>query len=395
MRLLTFLIICGLSVSCYGQFSNELLVKAQNGSVAAQMELAACYLEGNGVDLDESQALMWYEKAAENNNVDAMVACGDLLCAEYVQFFEPDYVRGMNWYRKAAAKGNKHAKQIVDNFATSHKEISHECQLKWLPCDDDIELYSTLKEHSNYISAEYQKNPTGAYYLAILAFGDKDYASVVKYLEEIYPFVMNEDSEIVDIFNIDRDYPHSFYIGASVLSLLGRCYEYGLGVDKNYLKAAEYYLSEFEYDAVGMPTTPKIRGAYCLKKAGKHDRFIEEANSQGISLISYYGRDFHYVPCLQLELAEMYRSGDGVQQDKKKALEVYETIVDLREGMIQIPCNIALQTSYEIGEAAYNAAIMYKNGEGCKADNYLYNQYFKIALQYGSENAWYDFKHNK
>lgn len=395
LRYFVSLLIIAASNSCFGQFSEVLLKQAENGIVTSQIELAKCYLEGNGIDQSQSEALKWYEKAAERNNVEAMVACGDLLCDEWNIDLEPDYVRGMNWYRKAASKGNKKAKEFIGNFTISKEEIYRECPFNWLPCDEDFDRYSFLKENEEHINKEYDnKSPIATYYLAILSYINKDYSSAVKYLTAIFPTVMNEDNYFEDIFDKEEEYniPIGATIGAKVFSLLGWCYEHGQGVEKNYAKAAEYYLSEFDYSAFGMSMIPRVRGAYCYKKAGLYENFIYEAKSQGISLVEGGYATKYNVPCLQLELAEMYKTGDGVIQNKKQALSIYESIVDKRKGLVDILFGWypEVRSYSDVGRAAYRASQMYKNGEGCNVDEEMAELYFEIALKYGDKNAWYE-----
>lgn len=393
-----FIVICLLSplssISCFGQYSESLLKKAEDGSILSQMELAKCYIDGNGIDQSQLEALKWYEKAANKNNIAAMVACGDLLCDEWNIDLEPDYVRGIAWYRKAASKGDQKAKEFLEKFKIVKEEISHECPFDWLPCDNELAMYSILKENEVLINKEHEnKNPIATYYLAILSYVNKEYSKTVNYLSEIYPLVMDENNFYEDILdNQKNNTPIGATIAAKVFSLLGWCYEHGQGVKMDYIKAAEYYLSEFDYSAFGMSMIPKVRGAYCFKKAGLYENFIDEANSQGIYTVGG-GYSTHYtVPCLQLELAEMYRTGDGVTKNLKKTLEIYESIVDKRKGVLDVVMGWypEIRSYPDIGRAAYRAYLMYKKGEGCQADEVMAKLYFEIALQYGDKNAWYE-----
>src|ERR1700722_4954193 len=46
----------------------KLQADAQNGTIKAELELAARYMTGNGVPQDASLAARWYEKAAQSGN---------------------------------------------------------------------------------------------------------------------------------------------------------------------------------------------------------------------------------------------------------------------------------------------------------------------------------------
>ena len=83
---LCFLILC-LKATCWGQiedwseydddnyevveYSDELLLRAQNGDPDAQYDLANCLADGLGIDADIEEALIWYKKSAEQGNEDA------------------------------------------------------------------------------------------------------------------------------------------------------------------------------------------------------------------------------------------------------------------------------------------------------------------------------------
>lgn len=395
-HIVTLIILIGFTAfSSLGQYNKSLVQKAENGMVSAQLELAKCYLEGNGVDQSQSEAVKWFELAAEKGNLEAMVACGELYCDEWNIDLEPDYVKGIKWYRKAAGKGNAKAKEFIENFKIIPEDINRDCPFDWLPCDEDIERYAFLKDNINIINDGYDnKNPIASYYMAIISYVDRDFSKTVNCLTEIYPIIMDEDNYFEDIFEQqDNGIPIGATIGAKVFSLLGWCYEHGQGVDRNHVKAAEYYLSEFDYSAFGMSMIPKVRGAYCYKKAGLIDKFIDEVNSQGIGFASGGGViDKYYVPCLKLELAEMYKTGDGVIKDINKALGIYESIVDQRKGTIDILMGWypEVRSYSDIGRAAYSASQMYRKGHGCKVDEEMADLYFEIAMKYGDKNAWYE-----
>lgn len=396
--LISIILLMITAVGSLAQNLDALLVKAKNGVVSAQIELAKCYLDGECVDQSQLQAVKWFEKAAEKGNLEAMVACGDLYCDEWNIDLEPDYVKGINWYRQAARKGNAKAKEFIVNFKIIQEDISRDCPFDWLPCDEDFERYTTFKDNINIINKGYDnKNPIASYYLAIMSYIDKDYAKAVNYLTEVYPLVINEDNYYEDIFDAqENSTPIGATIGVKVFSLLGWCYEHGQGVSKDYIKAAEYYLSEFDYSAFGMSMIPRVRGAFCYKKAGEIDKFVNEVSTQKVVFFGGgYSTDY-YVPCLKLELAEMYKTGDGVIKDEQKALSIYESIVDQRKETVNILMGWypEFRSYSDIGRAAYRAAQMYRKGQGCKMDEEMADLYFEIALKYGDKNAWYENQNN-
>jgi TPR repeat protein len=69
------------------------------------------YLNGQGVDQDNSKALEWYEKAATLGHAPSQYSLGYM----YHQGVgvATDLVRATFWYQKAADQGNEEAKEIL------------------------------------------------------------------------------------------------------------------------------------------------------------------------------------------------------------------------------------------------------------------------------------------
>lgn len=377
------------------KYSEALLKKAQQGNVEAQLELGRSHMEDPESGGGSKEALIWFEKAAAKNNLEAMLECARMYCDQENFDLEPDFIKGVAWYKKAAAKGNAEAKEFLKALTQRHDEEEIECPFLWLPCDDDLENYSYLKDNENIINKEHQNgNPIATYYLAVMAYVEKDFAKTIKLLEDIYPLVTNEDNEFHDFLLTDEYEKERLEnsIGTKVPSLLGWCYEYGQGADPNYEKAANYYLTDFDYTAFGIPMIPRVRGAYCYLKGGMTDKFIEQAEKQGVSLYDRTHGVMLKVPCLQFELARMYKTGNGVSENKAKALEIYETIVDNRESLQEFIWNLPEIRSYsDLARAAYNASKMYEKGEGCSKDETMKELYFDLALKFGDPNAWYEY----
>jgi TPR repeat protein len=81
------------------------------------VSLGVAYESGNGVGRSYAEAMRWYQKAAAQNNADAMIHVGAL-------YFEghgvhQDRNEALAWYRKAAAGGNQHAKDLLAQLGAS------------------------------------------------------------------------------------------------------------------------------------------------------------------------------------------------------------------------------------------------------------------------------------
>lgn len=80
---------------------------ADKGISDAQVNLAAMYAEGRGVELDALEAARWYRKAAEAGN---MIAQYNLALMYHLgQGISQDYGDAVHWYESAARQGDANA----------------------------------------------------------------------------------------------------------------------------------------------------------------------------------------------------------------------------------------------------------------------------------------------
>ena len=70
--------------------------------------LGYCYFNGKGVSKDESEAVRWYRKAAEQGDADAQANLG--YCYLHGKGVSKDEAEAVRWYRKAAEQGLEKAK---------------------------------------------------------------------------------------------------------------------------------------------------------------------------------------------------------------------------------------------------------------------------------------------
>lgn len=185
---------------------NTITSSAKKGYVIAQKELGHFYW----INLNSSESLYWYKKAAKSADVASMMQLGHLYRN---RFTIKGYENAIIWFEKAYKLGFKDAKiqlakAMFDLYysyskgkvPTSGKKVKKDKKkaLKW------------LKEAADY---GYGMSDLGIYYL-----DRKDYDSA------LYWFKKAIEKGDGDCF-----------------SNIGVMYEYGSGLLKNYSKAAEYY----------------------------------------------------------------------------------------------------------------------------------------------------------
>ena len=89
----------------------ELHKAAEQGNVDAQLALGDMYHNGEGGVLqDYKEAEKWYRKAAEQGYAEAQLTLGAM-------HFVQDYVQAHLWWSLAATQGNEHAIQARDLIA--------------------------------------------------------------------------------------------------------------------------------------------------------------------------------------------------------------------------------------------------------------------------------------
>lgn len=87
---------------------------AEQENSDAMNRIGILYANGAGVEQDYTKALEWYEKAAELGNDMAMNNLGVMYANGYG--VEQDYTKALEWYEKAAELGNEKAAEYIANL---------------------------------------------------------------------------------------------------------------------------------------------------------------------------------------------------------------------------------------------------------------------------------------
>jgi TPR repeat protein len=88
---------------------------AEQGNVAAQLNLSDMYYYGRGVTQGYAKAAKWFRKAAEQGHASAQTGLGFMY--HYGQGVTQDYVEAHKWWNIAASKGDANAAKYGDNVA--------------------------------------------------------------------------------------------------------------------------------------------------------------------------------------------------------------------------------------------------------------------------------------
>lgn len=95
----------------YAKAMQQYQKAAAQGNVQAEKNIAALYMNGQGVPKDYSEALKWDLKAAAQG--DAAAQCSVGLFYDMGLGLPQDYQEAMNWYLKAAKQGNALADNCI------------------------------------------------------------------------------------------------------------------------------------------------------------------------------------------------------------------------------------------------------------------------------------------
>jgi hypothetical protein len=108
--------------------------KAENGDSMAQMKLGICYLEGTGVDIDESEATRLFNQSAQQGNGEAQDYLGT--CYALGKGTDQNFVVAYAWLSMAIENGRLQAakarEMLVSQMSPSEIREGRETFCRWL-----------------------------------------------------------------------------------------------------------------------------------------------------------------------------------------------------------------------------------------------------------------------
>ncbi len=121
-----------------GDIVSDLVGRAEQGEVAAQLELAGIYAKGEGVPKDHAAAVKWFTKAAEQGNAEARMILGGIYIAG--KGVLKNSTEAAKWFLLAAEQGNAAAQCQIGRMHLTGAGVTK----------DDVEAY----KWSNLASAQ-------------------------------------------------------------------------------------------------------------------------------------------------------------------------------------------------------------------------------------------------
>ena len=330
---------------------------AENGNAEAQIELGKRYFEGRGVSTNEDEAVKWYTKAAENGNTDAQLALGDRY------FVEQKYSAAAKWYRKAAEQRISNAQYKLGLMYSQGQgvELNYAEAAEWYRKAAEQGLAEAqrrlagLFEDGNGVGQSYAEAEKWYRKAAEQGLKEAQYS-----LGSMYELgrkgVIQSNTEAVKWYRKAADQGY-----APALYRLGSMYEYGTGILQDdetafglYLKAAGNGNHREAQRHLGYLYSSGIGVEQDLREAAQ---WFRKAAEQGDA-------------AAQVCLGEMYYAEDCLGQDYAEALKWFKKAASKGNA----------QAQYRLGK-------MYSKGQGVTPAPNLAFMWYSMAAENGHSKA--------
>jgi len=103
---------------------SDLIGKVANGDADAQYRLARMYERGEGVSRDNTEALEWYRKAADQGHAEAQFTLGVMY--KRGQGVPQDNTEALKWYHKAADQGEVRSQGMLGMMYYNGQGVSQD-----------------------------------------------------------------------------------------------------------------------------------------------------------------------------------------------------------------------------------------------------------------------------
>lgn len=369
-------------------------LKAEKGNVVYQLAMGNCYMKGEGVEKDMSEAVEWYRKAADQGNAPAQYRLGK--CYEKGNGVWRDERAAKELYNKAAEQGYAAAKD----------------RLRFLSRSDIFKNFDKIIEGVSdllsMIESPYIR--LGIVHLAlfavvlIIAMGEHERA--IGRQAEAEQKGMNEGIEHENSSNEARTNVENFLVGKEARQFLDPA-EKG-DADAQYNLGEYYYDTEDEFEAVKWYRKAAEQGhaaAQCkLGDCHYWGRGVAEDEAEAVNWWRKAAEQGHAIA--QCRLGDCYTEGRGVMKDAEEAANWYR----LSGEQGNVNAQICLGTCYANGngvaqdkaesvkwwlkaaeqgssDALCRLGVCYLKGEGVEKDYDEAAKYLRKAAERGNIEA--------
>lgn len=287
---------------------------AECGLPYAEVQMGHFYRDGIGVEKDIRLAICWYEKAAHQCDITAMLALGDLYGRGW-HGVKINREKAYYWYSYAASLGSYEAEYrkawSLVRGKSRHRAEQGLATLTAAAEQGNAEALSDLGDlYAEGRLVRKDLKLSRAYYLSAVEQGSSEAAFKLGMLSEAGEGVPRNREEAARWFMIagERDY-------APAQLLLGNLYRDGWGVEKNYQQAAFWYTKAADQ---GIASAESELGDLYHSGSGV-TRNLQEAARHYQLAAEHPGQ-----PYAQLMLSILYQEGRGVSADMVKSMQWYK-----------------------------------------------------------------------
>jgi TPR repeat protein len=426
----------------------SLMRKANSGDPEAQHELGIRYLTGQGFTPDTIKSFELLFKAADNGHLLALFNLGVFFHNGWGVEWDP--FKAYKYFRLSAEKGTREGAFALSLFYTDNLTVDRDLPLayKWMkisaemgyaPAKEllpEIERYRDQHMRDSVILLSSPQTVSGQPQLMPLSFDSMDDAEVqndstfslkeiLLALGEPWPTMMKKIVPLTDSLLFSHLIRHAEWGIPEEFTIIGRCYEGGIGVQRDSIRAILAYLRAVRLESRRAPAMlirllenePLIRKIQTQARKGDPEaQYIVSC----FSLTGIYPSQQHddivkflqqsaqqsFAPAVT-ELGTVYFSGQIVAQEKKKAIDLWhrshllgshEALVKISSAKIvtgygEIPVDSAQKVLYSaMEEGSINAqmavAFSYETGIGFPKKLSEAAKLYRLALQRGSRSAY-------
>ena len=200
---------------------------AEQGDSSAQFYIGYYYDKGQGVEKDAFKAVEWYLRASAQNNLAALNNLG--VCYEFGNGVDIDLSKAFSYYEKSATQGNVVAQRNLSN-----------CYLNGIGIAQNLEeAFGWRQKAANNKDVSSQKKVAEWYFKGFGVEKDNEQALVwftkSKLQGDKNDIVVDSEVAIESLIRLanDGDVPIQY--------IVGKCYEYGVGVKKDINEARKWF----------------------------------------------------------------------------------------------------------------------------------------------------------
>jgi TPR repeat protein len=360
-------------------------LSAEQTNATAQFKLANILLNDGNIQ----EATNWYENAALNGNIDALVKLGDM--SFNGEGYEQSTHDAIFYYKQAATKGHVEAMLKLGDiyYSIGQKEEA----LSW---------YRNAANHKNadaqfklgemYYNGEVEQIDRSRFFrysfFSMLSWDSKKTLAEHKLeAEKLYDLSAKqgniEAQKKLDVINFNKQLELAKNGDVNSQMMVGYMFEKGKGVAQNEVEAVQWYQlaadkgNVYSQNKLGLMYLNSIGVAQDYNEAAK---FFRLAADQG-NLDAQYN------------LGLMFENGQGVAQNMKEAKRLYKIAAkqghaDAKNKLDVIIFNRELILAQQgNAEAEFNLGSMYEDGIGVTQNYAEAVQWYQLAATHGNALA--------